>query len=202
MIGIIDYNMGNLGSIEKAFNRLNIQATIINDVDKLKRVDKLILPGVGNFNLGIENLKKLEISPLLNEMVINNKVPILGICLGMQLMCNFSEEGDKNGLGWIDANVLKFHINDKGIKIPHMGWNTVSVVNDNKLTVQTDVSEFYFVHSYYVKCNDLSDIMCETIYGTKFVSFFNKENIFGVQFHPEKSHSQGLDLLNKFAVDV
>ena len=199
MIAIIDYKMGNLGSIQKAFKRLNQDTIISNNPSDLIKADKLIFPGVGNFERGINNLNQLNLSQLLNELVIEKKVPILGICLGMQLMCNFSEEGNKRGLGWIDAEVIKFNFDGKKLKIPHMGWNTVDVIKNCSLLSQNTNDDYYFVHSYFVKCNDSKDIISKTVYDNKFVSCFNKDNIYGVQFHPEKSHQQGIDILSAFA---
>ena len=198
MIAIIDYKMGNLGSIQKAFKRLNKDTIISNNPSDLMKADKLILPGVGNFERGINNLDQLNLRQLLNELVIEKKVPILGICLGMQLMCNFSEEGNKEGLGWIDAEVIKFKLNNRKLKIPHMGWNTINIVKDCTLLKQNTNNEYYFVHSYFVKCNDSKDIVSMTTYDDKFVSSFNKNNIYGFQFHPEKSHKQGIDILSAF----
>ena len=198
MIAIIDYEMGNLGSIQKAFKRLNKDTIISNNPSDLMKADKLILPGVGNFERGINNLEQLNLRQLLNELVIEKKVPILGICLGMQLMCNFSEEGNKEGLGWIDAEVIKFKLNNRKLKIPHMGWNTINIVKDCTLLKQNTNNEYYFVHSYFVKCNDSKDIVSMSTYDDKFVSSFNKNNIYGFQFHPEKSHKQGIDILSAF----
>ena len=198
MIAIIDYEMGNLGSIQKAFKRLNKDTIISNNPSDLMKADKLILPGVGNFERGINNLEQLNLRQLLNELVIEKKVPILGICLGMQLMCNFSEEGNKEGLGWIDAEVIKFKLNNRKLKIPHRGWNTINIVKDCTLLKQNTNNEYYFVHSYFVKCNDSKDIVSMSTYDDKFVSSFNKNNIYGFQFHPEKSHKQGIDILSAF----
>lgn len=201
VIKIVDYGMGNLRSVQKALDRIGVKAEICNDHKNLKYADKLILPGVGHFKKGIKNLKKFEFFDELNELVINKKIPILGICLGMQLMTSFSEEGNCEGFGWIDASTTKFKFENSTLKIPHMGWNNLNIrKNDNILSGITENDFFYFVHSYNIDCKDESDIVATTLYGKNFVSVFNKENIFGCQFHPEKSHDAGLKILKNFAV--
>jgi len=199
MIGIIDYKMGNIGSVKKAFKRLKIDSIITNNYKDLLNVNKIILPGVGNFEKGIENLHRLDLINCLNELVIDKKVPILGICLGMQLLCNFSEEGHKEGLGWIDAKVKKFNFSSTKFKIPHMGWNSIETLNKNPLIKSNNLEDYYFVHSYFVECNRPENIIGSTNYGIQFVSMLNKQNIYGTQFHPEKSHRQGLAILENFS---
>tara|TARA_B100001250_G_C19789812_1_gene785917 strand:- start:609 stop:1214 length:606 start_codon:yes stop_codon:yes gene_type:complete len=199
MIGILDYKMGNLGSVQKALKRLDIDSIITNKHKDLIEVDKIILPGVGNFKEGIKNLNKLGLTNCLNELVIDKKIPILGICLGMQLLCNFSEEGNKEGLGWINADVIKFNFNDSRFKIPHMGWNTVEVIKDTPLLDKNSLDDYYFVHSFYIKCNNPKNIIGITNYKNSFVSVFNSNNIYGTQFHPEKSHMEGLKILKNFS---
>jgi len=202
MIVIIDYGMGNLRSVQKGFERLHIKAITSSNIDDINRADKIILPGVGHFARGMQHLKDLNLIDLLNEKVLVKKTPVLGICLGMQLLTNFSEEGNCEGLGWINAETLAFNLpdNNKSLKIPHMGWNNIRINEDNLLFKNSDSSlPFYFVHSFYVKCNDESELTAKTIYGSEFASVVNKENIFGTQFHPEKSHKQGINLLKNFA---
>lgn len=200
MIVIVDYGMGNLRSVQKAFERVRIQATISSVREDIINADKLVLPGVGHFQHGINNLKSRGLFDLLNEMVLEKKKPVIGICLGMQLMTEFSEEGNCSGFGWIKAKTRKFVFNGNGLKIPHMGWNNLSIRSNE--TIFKDITPenfFYFVHSYCVSCEDENDILAETEYGRKFVSSFQKENIFGCQFHPEKSHDKGLLILKNFA---
>lgn len=199
MIVIVDYGMGNLRSVQKSFNAINVNAVISNDPLSLEDATKIILPGVGNFKKGISNLiHKGWIDPL-NKAVIENNIPILGICLGMQLLTNFSQEGNCSGLGWIDLETVSFDIHDS-FKIPHVGWNTL---NNNKdsllLTNITTQDVFYFVHSFHVK-NDKNDnnILSYTDYGLRFPSVIQKRNIFGVQFHPEKSYNSGKKVLSNF----
>jgi len=200
MIVIIDYGMGNLRSVQKAFERIRVPATISSNANDIKTADKLVLPGVGHFERGISNLKDRGLFELLNELVQDKKKPILGICLGMQLMTEFSEEGNCNGFGWLKAKTQKFSFKSNGLKIPHMGWNNLSIKNSDTLfkDITTD-NFFYFVHSYYVSCDNETDILTETSYGNGFVSSFQSGNIFGCQFHPEKSHDKGLQLLKNFA---
>ena len=200
MIVIVDYGMGNLRSVQKAFERIRIPATISSIPQEIGQAEKLVLPGVGNFERGISNLKDRKFFELLNELVRDKKKPILGICLGMQLMTEFSEEGNCNGFGWIKARTQKFSFQSNGLKIPHMGWNNLSIKKSD--TIFKDITTdnfFYFVHSYYVSCESVTDILAETGYGNSFVSSFQKENIFGCQFHPEKSHDKGLKILKNFA---
>ena len=200
MIVIIDYGMGNLRSVQKAFERVRIEAKICADIENINKADKLVLPGVGHFQQGINNLKNRGLFDLLNEMVLEKKKPIIGICLGMQLMTEFSEEGNCNGFGWIKAQTQKFSFTGNGLKIPHMGWNNLAIrSNDSIYKYISHDNFFYFVHSYFVACENDSDILAETEYGSKFVSSFHKENIFGCQFHPEKSHDKGLLILKNFA---
>lgn len=200
MIVIIDYGMGNLRSVQKAFERIKVPVLITSDKMAILKADKIVLPGVGNFERGIANLKANELYNTLNEAVIKNKTPILGICLGMQLMTEFSEEGNVVGFGWVKAKTKKFVFEKSGFKIPHMGWNNLLVKNNRSLLKGINEENFfYFVHSYYVKCEDEIDVLSETNYGYKFVSAFNKGNIWGCQFHPEKSHDTGLTLLRNFA---
>jgi glutamine amidotransferase len=163
--------------------------------------DKLILPGVGHFKNGINNLKERGLIDLLNDMVLREKVPILGICLGAQLFSNFSEEGNVRGLGWIDAATIRFNVSDRILyKIPHMAWNSVEIINKNELDEDLEKSDlFYFVHSYHLKCNDKNIVWMKTVYDYEFVSAIRKENIYGTQFHPEKSHEAGLKILKRFA---
>jgi len=201
MIGIIDYGIGNISSIRNMLDYLEIECRVITRPEQIAEVNKLILPGVGSFDNAMYNLKNQGwISPL-NDGVIKKKMPILGICLGMQLMTNSSEEGSSSGLGWINAKTLKFK-KTPGFRIPHMGWNTVKVKSKSRLLIglsEMTYLRFYFVHSFYVSLENGSDEAMSTQYGYEFTSSFAKENIFGVQFHPEKSHKYGMKLLSNFS---
>jgi len=201
LIVIIDYGMGNLGSIQNMLKKVNAHATISSDTKVIASADKLILPGVGSFDTAVTNLNRLELIPLLNERVIDGKTPLLGVCLGMQLLTRRSEEGIMPGLGWINAETIRFRFENEKLKIPHMGWNTVEIQkkDDPLFRDLSYEARFYFVHSYYVKCNDPSNVLTTTIYGSDFCSSVVKENIRGVQFHPEKSHKFGMKLLKNFA---
>ncbi len=197
---IVDFGMGNLNSVKKKFSRIGINAVITSNHKDVLNAEKLILPGVGHFQNAVESINKLGLWEVLNEAALVKKTPILGICLGMQLMASHSEEGNINGLGWIDAEVVKFHIEDfLTYKVPHTGWNQINKVKKSHLMNNIpDLSEFYFVHTYHLKCNNPNDILNETEYEYKFTSAVEKENIFGVQYHPEKSHDTGEQLLRNF----
>jgi len=198
-IVIIDYGLGNVRSVEKAFFRLGITPEISSCHHDILNADKLILPGVGHFKNGMLNLRGMGLIGPLNEAVLIRKIPILGICLGMQLMTEFSEEGNCEGLKWIKAKTVKFSFNSMKLKIPHIGWNSLNLLRGNDLLKNINSNDlFYFIHSYYVKCENKNDILTTTYYGIDFVSSFNNQNIFGCQFHPEKSHSKGLEILKKF----
>jgi glutamine amidotransferase len=202
MVAIIDYGLGNLRSVEKAFQRIganNIQITA--DEKTISESTHLVLPGVGHFGRGINNLRERELIPVLNEEVLNKKKPILGICLGMQLMGSYSEESNTNGLDWIQSKALSFKSKEleKNLKIPHMGWNDLILSNSkNDFEFPTIDKKFYFTHSYFMECENENDVLSYTEYGVKFVSSFKNKNIIGMQFHPEKSHEQGLLLLKEF----
>jgi imidazole glycerol-phosphate synthase subunit HisH len=200
LITIIDYGMGNLGSIANMIKHIGHRSVITSDISKIESADKIILPGVGNFDRAMLNIKSLGLLPVIKEKAVNNRTPLLGICLGMQLMCNKSEEGTEVGLELIDAEVKKISFSeDNNLKIPHMGWNLIEVKKENYLFEEMyDNPRFYFVHSYHAVCNDESDILTTTNYGYRFVSSFAKDNIVGVQFHPEKSHKFGMCLLKNF----
>ena len=200
MIVIVDYGLGNLRSIEKAFTRMNCEVLISAKKEDVLKASKLILPGVGNFKQGMENLKMRDLLKPLHEAVIKKGIPILGICLGMQLLANSSAEGNCPGLGWIDTAVVKFGFSiDPKLKVPHIGWNSVKRNIDEKLFDQiAQDAEFYFVHSYCVMHKGNAASFGTTFYGSEFVSYFQKENIYGVQFHPEKSHKAGLALIMNF----
>lgn len=202
MITILNYGTGNVNSIKKAFYRLGIDSQISSNKKVIQKSQKLILPGVGHFNKGMQNLRKSGFYQELNHLVLNDKIPVLGICLGMQLMTMNSEEGNVEGLGWIDANVKSFDFldNKNKLKIPHIGWNNLKISKKNNLYYDINESDmFYFVHSYYTSLKNREDSISVTRYGIDFVSSFQKENIFGVQYHPEKSHDQGLQILKNFA---
>jgi glutamine amidotransferase len=200
MIAIIDYGMGNLGSVKKKMDRIGVKSIITSDAQEIKNSNKIILPGVGHFAKAVSEIKSRGLWDLLSEQVQAEKKTILGICLGMQLMVKSSEEGNSEGFGWIDAKVIRFKVSDTTrYKIPHMGWNTTNPTKDSPLFERINSnSEFYFVHSYHVQCNNPDDILAETNYDYNFTSAFQKANIFGVQFHPEKSHDAGEILLRNF----
>ena len=199
-IAILDYGMGNIKSVERKIQQLGAEPIVTNDHSKIILADKIILPGVGHFGKAMENLEKDNLIDSLNEAVLVNKAPILGICLGMQLMTEYSEEGERNGLGWVKATVQKFNVKDTlRHKVPHTGWNRVTTLKESPLMSEiTKDSEFYFVHEYHIVCDDKQDVLNETLYEYSFVSAFQKENIFGVQYHPEKSHDVGLQLFKNF----
>jgi imidazole glycerol-phosphate synthase subunit HisH len=197
MIQIINYGLGNLGSVQNMLKRINVTSTIVKNPKDL-RAEKIILPGVGSFDTGMGNLLNEGWIETLNEKVVKDKVPTLGICLGMQLMTNRSDEGHLGGLGWIEGEVLKFPSN--GLKTPHMGWNVVRPTQEGSI-LESDKPElrFYFVHSYFVKVHRDSDQLGITNYGGEFTSAFRRDNVYGVQFHPEKSHKFGMTVLKNFA---
>lgn len=198
MIGLIDYKAGNLNSVVKAFERVGARIFIAQDFKDLQKADKLLLPGVGSFKKAMENLKKLGFVEALQEQVLVQKKPVLGICLGMQLFLERGFEGGIcEGLGFIEGEVVKFE-ESLNLKIPHMGWNELEILKQEPLYKGiVNKSDFYFVHSFYVKCKDeFVSARCE--YGHKFVASLQKEHIFATQFHPEKSQSLGLKLLENF----
>jgi len=201
LISILNYGMGNIRSVQNALSYLGIESKVIDNPDQILKSEKLILPGVGSFRRAMENINKKDFLNPLNE-VLYKKIPILGICLGMQLMAEESEEdGLTNGLGWIKGLIKKFPADKIQLKVPHVGFNEVFFENNNKKLYKGlgDKADYYFVHSYrllYEECNCVSGW---SEYGDKFVSSIEKNNIFGTQFHPEKSQSNGLIMLKNFA---
>ncbi len=200
MITIIDYGMGNLGSIQNMLKRIGAAAMISSNINDIQQAEKILLPGVGAFDAAIQRIDELGLREVLIKKANVDKVPFLGICLGMQLLTNSSEEGLLQGLGLIDADTLKFKFDDKTLKIPHMGWNFVHHTSDSSLTEGfTEEFRFYFVHSYFVKCHHLNDVVMQTEYGGRFDSIIQRDNVYGAQFHPEKSHKYGMKLLENFS---
>jgi glutamine amidotransferase len=199
MITIVDYGMGNLGSVENMFKRIGVPVSITNNVDKISQATKLLLPGVGSFDNAIRQINDGGFREILDHKVLIEKIPILGICLGMQLLTKSSEEGQLLGLGWIEAKTTRFP-KDMGLKIPHMGWNVVLPNRESILTKQLpENSRFYFVHSFCVHVEHEEESILKANYGITFDAAIQRENIFGAQFHPEKSHKFGMQLLNNFA---
>jgi glutamine amidotransferase len=202
MIVIVDYGVGNLGSIINMLKKAGARATASSDPEVLQQAEKLILPGVGAFDAGMNKLHECGLVPLLNHLALEKKVPFLGLCLGLQLMTKRSEEGQASGLGWLEAETLrfKFEADQAHLKVPHMGWNTIEIRRSHPLFAGLDPeARFYFVHSFYIQSHDPDAVLAETDYGGYFHSIFAKDNIMGFQFHPEKSHKYGMRLLKNFA---
>ena len=204
MIVIVDYGVGNLGSMANMLKRSGVEAVVSSDHATIRAAAKLILPGVGAFDVGMKNLVARGHVPVLEERVLRAGVPILGVCLGMQLFSRGSEEGGAPGLGWIAADAVRFRFDgssaDPRLRVPHMGWNTLDVREAHPLLADLgDGARFYFVHSYHVACDDPSTALATTRYGADFASVVRRGNILGVQFHPEKSHKFGMKLLRNFA---
>jgi glutamine amidotransferase len=202
VIAIIDYGMGNLGSIANMFKRIGAVVTITSDSAVIARADKLVLPGVGAFDAGMQNIRARNLLDVLNQKVITAKTPILGLCLGMQLFTRRSEEGVLPGLGWVSADTLRFRMSrhHAHLKVPHMGWNSLTVKQSHLVFRNLEEqARFYFVHSFYVRCDSAENVLATTVYGDEFASAIVKENIIGTQFHPEKSHTFGMELLRNFA---
>ena len=200
LVLIIDYGMGNIHSIQRRLRQAGAECKISSKPEDILQARKLILPGVGHFGRAMQNLQEFGLVEALNEAVLHRKIPVLGICLGMQLMARHGEEGDVDGLGWFDGTVVRFKIEDRlRYKVPHMGWNQTRQMKESSLLKGIpECSEFYFVHSFHFLANDAVDVLTETDYSYLFVSAIEKENIFGVQFHPEKSHEAGIILLRNF----
>ena len=200
MISIVDYGMGNLRSVQKSLERIGASTAIIADPAEIKYADRLVIPGVGHFKNAMEVLIQTGFADQIRDFALIKQRPVLGICLGMQLMTSFSEEGNTKGFGFVDAEtkLFLFPENTK-LKIPHMGWN--SLIPNGEHTIGQDLKNddlVYFVHSYFVTCNCQKDVLFKTAYGNLFDAAFIKDNIVGFQFHPEKSHQVGLQLLKDF----
>lgn len=205
MISIIDYGVGNLGSIRNMLKHIGVESQIVKTPLEIQTADKIILPGVGSWDNGISKLKDSGLLDALNKRVIEDKAPVLGICLGMQLLLNSSEEGGFAGLGWIPGQVKKFKFPleqqvENKLRIPHMGWNVVTAKKVTELTqFSNDEIRFYFVHSYHATVDNEKHILMTCNYGYEFACAIHHENIWGVQFHPEKSHKFGMALMKHFA---
>jgi len=202
MIGILNYGVGNIKSFMNVYRKLSIPVKILNNESDFDGVEKLILPGVGSFDYAVDRLNASGMRDKLNSLVLDYKVPVLGICVGMQMMGNNSEEGKLQGLQWIDANIVKFDVSKikYRTKLPHIGWNEVNPSFSNPLFKGLEKDAiFYFLHSYFFKCNKQEDSIAISDYGISFTSAVNADNIFGIQFHPEKSHHYGEKLLQNFA---
>jgi glutamine amidotransferase len=204
MITVVDYDAGNVGSVVNICRKAGGKATISADPREIAKADKLILPGVGHFGRAMERLRKNGLVDAMNEAVLERRRPVLGICLGMQLLSRHSEEGDAEGLGWIDARTVRFRPEPgSDLKVPHMGWNAVEVANDDPLLAGLpEEPRFYFVHTYYVDAANPADVMLTTTHGRAFCSGVRHGNIRGTQFHPEKSHRYGLTLIRNFVAEA
>jgi glutamine amidotransferase len=201
MIGLIDYGLGNLQAFANIYRRLGIEAAPARTPEDLKRADKIILPGVGAFDWAMTRLNESGLRQALDEEVLEHRKPILGVCVGMQMMGNRSDEGVLPGLGWIDAEIIKFDVATlKGsTHLPHMGWNDVVPAQADSLFKGLENPRFYFLHSYFMVPANNEDILATSEYGARFVSAVAARNIFGTQFHPEKSHHWGIGTLRNFA---
>jgi glutamine amidotransferase len=199
-IAIVDYGMGNLFSVYKKVKQLKAHPFIAVSHSEIVMADKIIIPGVGHFGKAINNLMRTGVSEALNEAAVVKKIPVFGICLGMQLMAEKSEEGNATGFGWIKGNVVRFRIDHSDrCKIPQTGWNTINIKKESRLLKDlSGQDEFYFLHSYHIEAADKTDVLAITDYGYKYVSVIEKGNFFGTQFHPEKSHGAGAKILKNF----
>ena len=198
MIGIIDYGIGNSKSILSMLEYVGSSATLVTSPDNLKKMNKLILPGVGSFDKAVELLKKGGWFDEIDRLVLNENIPILGICLGMQLQCKTSEEGESNGFGWIDAHVKR--IDFSGVKVPHMGWSYIKTRKYSDILPSSNFHDkYYHVHSYHVVPDDNDNVLATVCYGKEMVVAVEHKNICGLQFHPEKSHQFGIKVLTNFS---
>jgi len=201
MITIIDYGLGNVLAFVNVYRRLNIAVTVARSAGDLAGASKLILPGVGAFDHAMERLEQSGMRQEVEQLALQQGLPLLGVCVGMQMLANSSEEGQLPGLGWIDGAVRKFDVLPPGTRLPHMGWNDVQPVAaaSGLFDSLEEDARFYFLHSYYFDCHQAQDVLATTDYGVKFSCAVKHDNIYGVQFHPEKSHHYGTQLLKNFA---
>lgn len=202
MITLIDYGVGNIFAFQNVYKRLDIPTKIAKTISDLEDAEKLILPGVGAFDYAMDQLNASGMRDKLDELVLKKKIPVIGICVGMQMMGNKSEEGRAEGLKWLDADILKFDesLIQQRTKLPHMGWNDVTPNINHPLFEGLEKDAiFYFLHSFYFKCNNIKDSIAISDYGISFSSAVNADNVYGIQFHPEKSHQYGEKLLQNFA---
>ncbi|MGV3684501.1 MAG: imidazole glycerol phosphate synthase subunit HisH [Daejeonella sp.] len=202
MINIINYGLGNIKAFANIFKQLHVPFVIVSKEAEFQDVTKLVLPGVGAFDHAMNQLQKSGMREKLDEFVLEKSLPVIGVCVGMQMLANSSEEGQLPGLGWVDGVVKKIDETTltSTTHLPHMGWNDIKVTKENKLLNGLEnKSKFYFLHSYYFHCNNLDDSISTSTYGSEFTCAINVRNIYGVQFHPEKSHMYGIKLLENFA---
>jgi len=201
VIAVIDYGCGNTHAFINAFKRLNVVANIARAVSEVEKAKKIVLPGVGSFDYVMNNFNKSGLRDIVEQKVIVEKIDVLGVCAGMQIFAESSDEGSENGLGWIKGKIRLFNTNNipHKTKLPHMGWNTINPKISQLFEGVNAQSRFYFVHSYYFENHYPSDMISTTDYAGIFTSAVNNNNIYGVQFHPEKSHGNGLQLLKNFA---
>jgi glutamine amidotransferase len=203
MITIIDYGSGNIKAVANIYEKLKVRYTIASAPEQVVGAQKIFLPGVGAFDETISQLDSTGFRKVLDIEVLENKVPIMGICVGMQILAESSEEGTCKGLGYIKGKVKKIDSSflKQKPKLPHLGWNSIEIIKENKLLQNIDpIFGFYFLHSFYFECDDPNDLLATTFYGSTFASVVQRENVFGIQFHPEKSHRNGVSLLHNFAM--
>ena len=199
-VTVVDYGIGNLGAIPNMLRRVGVEAVVSADPDVVARAERLIVPGVGAYDAGVRNLRASGLWEVLEKKALVERVPVLGLCLGMELLSERSEEGELPGLGWIPGRVVRFRMPaDSRLRVPHMGWNTVAARRPSPLADVIDGARFYFAHSYYFEPAQPESTAGVTTYGYPFASVVHQDNIVGVQFHPEKSHRFGLALLARFA---
>lgn len=203
MITILDYGMGNVASIHNMLRKAGFEAVISGDIADIDRADKLVLPGVGAFDAGMSNLEDRGLTVVLQRRVIEERTPLLGICLGMQLLTRGSTEGSRAGLGWIAADTVSFDFGDgAALRIPHMGWNSITARHETNLIDDTEEQRFYFAHSYHVRCDNPEDVVATAGYGIEVTAVMQQDHVIGVQFHPEKSHRFGMQFLTNFATAI
>ena len=200
MIAIVDYGMGNLGSVQNMLRKLGADSVRTSDPSEIAQADRLVLAGIGGFDGAMERLEDAGLVPVLNERVIEKQVPVLGVCLGMQVMAKSSTEGTRPGLGWVDAEVIRFDFpEEERLPVPHMGWEVVTPTRKSPLFDQDGPEpRFYFSHAFHLVCHDPADVAATTTYGYEFAAAIHRDNIVGTQFHPEKSHVFGLDVYRRF----
>ncbi|MFN3474837.1 MAG: imidazole glycerol phosphate synthase subunit HisH [Blastomonas sp.] len=201
MIALVDYGVGNITAFADIFKRLNVPVVIADEAKKMDGADHIILPGVGAFDWAMQKLNDSGMRQRLDELVLGAKIPVLGVCVGMQMMANGSDEGDLAGLGWIDARVRRFapEADGKVRLLPHMGWNDVEPTSADGLFSGLEQGQFYFLHSYYFEPASQDSVLAVTDYGERYASAVGSDNVYGTQFHPEKSHHWGVELLRNFA---